>query len=288
MQIGFIGLGNLGMPLAENLLAAHKHIFVYNRTAAKAQPLIDKGATICSSVKELAEKCDIVFSIVSDDAALNHITKGDDGIAANLKAGGIHASISTILPATATQLETVHKSYNNHYIATPVMGRPEAAKAKKMNFLVSGDNAIAATIKPLLSDAGAVGIWEFGNEVAAANVAKLCSNFLIIAAIESLAEGINLANKSGVDASAWISMITQTLFAAPVYINYGNFLLKEAFQPAGFALKLGLKDANLIAEQANETGAQMPIGKLMQQQLSACVINGLGDYDWTAMAIALK
>jgi 3-hydroxyisobutyrate dehydrogenase-like beta-hydroxyacid dehydrogenase len=168
------------------------------------------------------------------------------------------------------------------------MGRPEAAKIKKLNFLVSGDKAITEVIKPLLQDAGAAGIWEFGVEVSAANVAKLCSNYLIISAIESLAEGINLAKKSGVDATVWMNMITQTLFAAPVYVNYGNLLLKEAYMPAGFALKLGLKDANLIAEQANETGAKMPIGKLMQQQLSACVANGLGDHDWTAMALALK
>jgi len=288
MKLGFIGLGNLGTPIAENILQKNNAIFVYNRTASKAQPLVDKGATICKSVKELAEQCDVVFSIVSDDAALNHITKGDDGIAANLKAGGIHVSMSTVLPATVTQLNTFHQQYGNYYIAAPVMGRPEAARARKMNFLVSGEKAIIEIVKPLLQDAGAAGIWEFGEETSAANVAKLCSNFLIISAIESLAEGINLANKSGIDASQWINMLTQTLFAAPVYINYGNILLKEAYQPAGFALKLGLKDVNLVAEQASETKAQMPIGKLLQQRLHECVASGLGDHDWTAIALALK
>jgi len=288
MKLGFIGLGNLGTPIAENILQKNNAIFVYNRTASKAQPLVDKGATICKSVKELSEQCDVVFSIVSDDAALNHITKGDDGIAANLKAGGIHVSMSTVLPATVTQLNTFHQQYGNYYIAAPVMGRPEAARARKMNFLVSGEKAIIEIVKPLLQDAGAAGIWEFGEETSAANVAKLCSNFLIISAIESLAEGINLANKSGIDASQWINMLTQTLFAAPVYINYGNILLKEAYQPAGFALKLGLKDVNLVAEQASETKAQMPIGKLLQQRLHECVASGLGDHDWTAIALALK
>ena len=288
MKLGFIGLGNLGTPIAENILQKNNAIFVYNRTASKAQLLVDKGATICKSVEELSEQCDVVFSIVSDDAALNHITKGDDGIAANLKAGGIHVSMSTVLPATVTQLNTFHQQYGNYYIAAPVMGRPEAARARKMNFLVSGEKAIIEIVKPLLQDAGAAGIWEFGEETSAANVAKLCSNFLIISAIESLAEGINLANKSGIDASQWINMLTQTLFAAPVYINYGNILLKEAYQPAGFALKLGLKDVNLVAEQASETKAQMPIGKLLQQRLHECVASGLGDHDWTAIALALK
>lgn len=140
----------------------------------------------------------------------------------------------------------------------------------------------------MLQDAGGAGIWEFGNEPTAANVAKLCSNFLIVSAIESMAEGINLAKKSGVDAAAWINMITQTLFAAPVYINYSNLLVKEMFQPAGFALRLGLKDVNLVMEQSSEVKAEMPFGKLMQQRLNECVAKGLGDYDWTAMALMLK
>src|SRR3569833_1436891 len=108
MKIGFIGLGNLGTPIAENLLQKGHTLMVYNRTASKAQPFIEKGATIASSVKEVAENRDVVFSIVSDDAALNHITLGEEGIAANLKAGGVHISLSTILPATATHLHGIH------------------------------------------------------------------------------------------------------------------------------------------------------------------------------------
>ena len=288
MKIGFIGLGNLGTPIAENILQKQKTLFVYNRTASKAQPLIEKGATACGSVKELTSACDVIFSIVSDDAALNHITKGSDGIAKNLKAGGVHISMSTILPATASQLAAIHKQYNSYYVAAPVMGRPEAARAGKLNFLVSGEQKIIEMIKPLLQDAGGAGVWEFGNGITAANVAKLCSNFLIVSAIESMAEAINLAKKSGADAAAWLNMLTQTLFAAPVYINYSNLLLEEMFQPAGFALRLGLKDVNLVIEQSSEVKAEMPIGKLMQQSLNEGVAKGLGDYDWTAVALMLK
>jgi len=288
MEIGFIGLGNLGSPIAENLLRKIQRLLIYNRTASKADPFVQKGAIRCTSIKELAQKCDIVFSVVSDDSALNAITRADNGIAQNLKEGGIHISVSTILPATARELAQVHKQFNNHYIAAPVMGRPEAARAGKLNFLVSGEKKIIETIRPFLHHAGGTGIWEFGNEAPAANVAKLCTNFLIVSAIEAMAEGINLAKKSGVDSNAWISMITQTLFSAPVYINYSNILLREMFQPAGFALRLGLKDVNLVMSQSNEVSAEMPIGKLMQARLYECVENGLGDYDWTAVALALK
>jgi 3-hydroxyisobutyrate dehydrogenase-like beta-hydroxyacid dehydrogenase len=288
MKLGFIGLGNLGTPIAENLLQKNHSLHVYNRTASKAQPLANKGAVVCTSVKELAEMCDIVFSVVSDDAALNHITQGEEGIASNLKAGGIHVSVSTILPATAKHLLEIHQQYNNHYIASPVMGRPEAARAKKLNFLVSGDSSAIAIIKPFLQDAGGASVSEFGENVEAANVAKLCTNFLIVAAIESMAEGINLAKKSNLDPQQWFDMITQTIFNAPIYINYGNILLKEAFQPAGFSLRLGFKDVNLVVEQAAETNAQMPAAELMQQRLQECVANGLGEHDLTAVALALK
>jgi 3-hydroxyisobutyrate dehydrogenase-like beta-hydroxyacid dehydrogenase len=288
MKIGFIGLGNLGTPIAENVLQKQKQLFVYNRTASKTKPLVDRGATVCTSIKELANYCDIVFSVVSDDAAVNSITNGKDGIAENLREGGIHISVSTILPSTARHVAQIHKQNNNHYIAAPVMGRPEAARGRKLNFLVSGEKTAIEMIKPLLQDAGGAGIWEFSDEVIAANVAKLCSNFLIVSAIEAMAEGINLATKSGIDASTWISMMTQTLFASPVYINYSNILLKEIYQPAGFALRLGLKDVNLVLQQAENAKAEMPVGKLMQQRLNECVNEGLGDHDWTAVALKLK
>lgn len=288
MTIGFIGLGNLGIAIAENLLEKKHALHVYNRTTSKAESLKEKGAVVCSSVAELSKACDIVFSIVSDDTALKEITEGENGIAANLKAGGIHASISTILPATARELSILHEQHNNHYIASPVMGRPEAAKAHKLNFLVSGNKDAVETVKPFLQDGGGTGIWEMGEEVSAANVAKLCSNFLIASAMEAMAEAINLAQKSGLDAKAWMSMLTQTLFSAPIYINYSNLILREAFLPAGFFLKLGLKDTNLVLQQAETTGAKMPLGNLVKQHFEECVQAGLGEHDWTAIAMAVK
>ena len=288
MQIGFIGLGNLGMAIAENIFAKRQQLLVYNRTALKAQPLVEKGASFCNSIKELASKCDVVFSMVSDDAALNHVTKGGGGIAQNLKPGGIHVCMSTILPPTSTQVAAIHSQHNGHYIAAPVMGRPEAARAGKLNFLVSGEKDTVDRIKPLLLEAGGAAVWDFGNEPATANVAKLCSNALIVSAIESMAESINLAKKSGIDANSWMKMITQSVFAAPVYINYGNILIQEKYLPAGFTLRLGLKDVNLIMEQANEVNAEMPVARFMQARFKEGIATGLGDHDWTALALMLK
>ena len=288
MKLGFVGLGNLGSPIAENLLKSTQQLFVYNRNKDKSQPLVEKGAIACGSVSEIASLCDIVFSAVSNDAALKEITDGKGGIAAHLKEGGIHVSVSTVLPATGKELYALHNKYKNHYLASPVMGRPEAARAGKLNFLVSGNKAAIEQAKPFLLKAGASGVWEFGDEPRAANVAKLCSNMLIMSAVEAMAEGIQLAAKSGIDPAIWMNMLTQTLFSSPVYINYSNILLNKQFLPPGFSLRLALKDVNLVIEQAATVNAKMPVGKTVQQQFMNSIGNGHAEYDMTAVALQLK
>lgn len=288
MQIGFIGLGNLGTPIAENLLQHHDGMYVYNRTAEKAKPLADKGASICAGVQELAALCDVVFTIVSNDAAIEQITGGEEGIAKHLKPRGIHISMSTILPATSEKLFQLHEQYNNHYIACPVAGRPEAARDKKLNFMVSGDDAVIDRIKPLLNDAGAVNIWEYGQAPGGSNAAKLCTNYMIVAALQAMSEGISLAEKSGIDARYWMKMLTSTLLNCAIYINYGNLVLEKNFTPAAFTLELGLKDATLIKQQAEVTGTKMPLAALVQEEYQQLLNAGYGEYDWSALALSVK
>ena len=288
MNVGFIGLGSLGLPIADNILTSTNQLFVYNRTLSRARPLTDKGAVLMNSVRELTAACDVVFSVLSNDDAVKEVTEGPDGIAAHLREGGIHVSVSTILPATAVQLHALHNQHGSYYVSAPVMGRPEMAKARKLNFLVSGNTSVLEKINHLLTDAGAAKISPFGEQAGAANVAKLCSNFLIASAIESMAEGITLANKSGIDAGEWLNMLTSTLFNAPVYENYGALLLSERFQPAAFSMNLGLKDLKLVQEQAASVNAAMPVANTVTHQLHTAINQGMGEYDWTAVALMLK
>lgn len=287
MNLGFIGLGRLGTPVALNLLEGNKQLYIYNRTTSKMEPLVVRGATACNSVKELASKCDIVFTLVSDDDAINDVTLKEDGIAANLKPGGIHVSISTISPTASEKLAEHHASLNQHYVAAPVMGRPAAAEARKLNFLVSGNADAIQKIKPYLLQAGGERIWEFGEGASLANVAKVCNNFLIISAIESMAEAMRLAEKSGLDKQEWINMITNSLFSAPIYRTYSELLLNETYLPAQFYLKLGLKDINLALQQAAKVKTPMPVGEQLKQQMNTSIGKGYGEYDQTAIALAL-
>ena len=286
MQIGFIGLGSLGTPIAINILESGHTLHVYNRTVSKTKPLADKGAIVAESIASLAKEVDIVFSIVSDDAALKDIC--ESGLLKNMKPGSVHVSMCTKLPQTAKELAELHEKNKQHYLAAPVFGRPEAAAAKKANFVISGKEEIRNRIEPLLKEAGGAGVWHFGEEITAANTVKLCGNFLIAGAMEAIGESIYLANKSGVDAKQMWAMFLQTLFNAPVYHNYGGVILQEKFEPAAFTAKLGLKDLNLVLSQAAAVKQPMPLAELLKSNMQQLVDNGEGKTDWSAVSTAVN
>lgn len=285
-KIGFIGLGNLGTPIALNLIDSGHTLYVYNRTASKALPLEAKGAIVCDSIASLAKQCSIVFTIVSDDAALKNICEGENGLLNHLQKESVHISMSTILPQTAADLAELHQQHSQHYLAAPVFGRPETAAEKKLNFTISGDEKVRRQIEPLLKDAGGINVWDFGDNISAANTIKLCGNFLIASAIEAIGESINLASNSGVDAQQMWNMLTKTLFNAPAYVNYSNIILQKKFEPAAFSMKLGLKDMNLVLQQAASVNQSMPLASLIQQKMQQVVNNGNENIDWSAISLA--
>jgi len=285
-NIGFIGLGNLGTPIALNLMESGHALYVYNRTASKTATLAAKGAIVCDSIAALAKQCHVVFTIVSDDAALKNICEGEQGLLKNLDKDSIHISMSTILPKTAEDLALLHNQHGHHYIASPVFGRPDAATAKKLNFVISGEENILKQIEPLLRDAGALNVFDFGENISAANTVKLCGNFLIASALEAIGESINLARKSGVDAQQMWNMLSQTLFNTPLYHNYSTIILQQKFEPAAFTMKLGLKDMNLVLQQASSANQSMPLASLLQKNMQQIITNGKENIDWSAVSTA--
>ncbi len=285
-NIGFIGLGHLGTPIALNLLESGHNLLVYNRTASKTKPLQDKGAAVCKNLAELAKQCNVVFTMVSDAAALDSICDGEDGLLDNLSRDSLHISMSTILPQTAANLSSLHAEHHQRYLAAPVFGRPEAALSKKLNFVVSGNKKNIEQATPLLKNAGGSGVFEFGDDIHAANTVKLCGNFLIAAALEAIGESIYLAENSGLDPNLMWKMFSQTLFNTPLYTSYSNIILQKKFEPAAFKMTLGLKDMNLVMQQALIAGQAMPLGKLLQKNMKSIVEKGNENLDWSAVATA--
>jgi len=285
MKLGFIGLGSLGTPIAINLRESGHELYVFNRTLARTAPLSSKGAIVCENIAALAKECSIVFTIVSDDAALKSICEGADGLIKHLAAGSIHVSMSTILPQTAVDLASLHEINNQHYLAAPVFGRPEAAAEKKLNYVVSGSETVRSQIEPLLKDAGAAGVFHFGDTFTAANTVKLCGNFLIASALEAIGESAALANQSGVNAAEMWQMFSQTLFNTPLYQNYSNIILQKKFEPAAFTAKLGLKDMNLVLQQAESVNQNMPLANLLKNNMQQLVNSGRDQIDWSAVSM---
>ena len=280
--IGFVGLGNMGLPMATNLVKAGYSLQVYNRTAEKARSLLEQGAKLVDHPGDVVASSDIVITMLANDQALEAVVLGENGILDKLEAGGIHLSMSTIAPATARKLAEQHEQRGSHYLAAPVFGRPDAAAASKLWICLSGPTA-KNRVQPLLNVLGQ-GVFDFGEQVDAANVVKVTGNFLIISAIEAMAEAFTLAEKNGIERTQIAELFGQSLFACPIYQNYGRMIAQEQYQPAGFKLSLGLKDVTLALQTAKDSQMPMPIASLLHDRLMAAIAKGKGDLDWTGLA----
>jgi 3-hydroxyisobutyrate dehydrogenase-like beta-hydroxyacid dehydrogenase len=212
---------------------------------------------------------------------------GEGGILEKLGSGGVHISMSTVSPATAGRLAQQHEQHGSHYLAAPVFGRPEAAAAKKLWICLSGNGAAKERVLPLLNGLGQK-VFDFGEQIGAANVVKLTGNFLIVSALEAMAEAFTLAEKNGIERTQVAELFGQTLFACPIYQNYGRAIAQEQYEPAGFKLSLGLKDVDLVLQTAQESQMPMPLASLVHDRLIAAVAKGRGDIDWTGLALGVS
>lgn len=285
-EIAFLGTGEMGSPMAANLLAAGFKVKVWNRTAAKAEPLVAKGAHHVATPADAVTAGGSAITMLADDAAVESVSLGDSGIAARLGQGGVHVSMSTIAPATAHRLALYHSEHGCTYIAAPVFGRPDNAAARQLVICTSGPSAAKERVRPLL-DAMGRAVFDFGETAGASNVAKLCGNFLIASAIEAMAEAFAMAEKNGLDRNQVATMLTKTLFAAPVYQRYGEMIAAKRHTPAGFRLPLGLKDVELVLDTAGAARVPMPLAALVRERMIAGLANGREEMDWSALALGV-
>src|SRR5450755_945185 len=285
--IGFIGLGNMGQPISTNILKAGFALRVYNRSAHKAQPLVEQGAQQVSRPRDVVEAGGIVVSMVANDSALESITLGVDGILARLGPGGVHISMSTIAPATARRLGELHAERECAFVTSPVFGRPEAAAAGKLWIVSAGPQAAKERVRPIL-DAIGQKTFDFGEAPESASLVKVTGNFLIAAAMEAMAEALTLAEKNGVERTAVIEMLSQTIFASPIYQNYGRSIANKQYTPVGFEMQLGLKDVNLALQTAAQSNVPMPLASLLHDRLLTGVAKGRAEMDWMALALGVS
>ena len=281
MNIGFIGLGSMGAGMAENLLKAGHTVTVYNRTRSRAEALAAKGAQLAPTPAE-ACRGDAVLTMVADDAALEAVTMGANGILASLQPGAVHVSMSTVSVALSARLEEAHTRAGSIYIAAPVFGRPEAAAAAKLFVVAAGPAAAIQRCQPLF-DAMGQKTYVIGEGASAANVVKLSGNFMLAAAVESLGEALALVRKHGLDPAQFLELITGSIFTAPAYKTYGSIIVREAYQPAGFKMPLALKDVRLMLAAGEAAGVPLPLASLVRDHAIAAIARGYGEWDWSAL-----
>jgi 3-hydroxyisobutyrate dehydrogenase-like beta-hydroxyacid dehydrogenase len=286
-DIGFVGLGAMGTAMARNLLQAGYKLHVFNRTRSKSEQLAkEPAATIVSRPSELAVAGRVVVSMLADDKALDQVVTGPGGLGEG-KPGIVHVSMSTVSPDTSRRLAKFHLERGDGFVSAPVFGRPEAAAARKLWICESGDAEVKARIRPIL-DAMGQAVFDFGEDPGSANVVKLAGNFVIASAIEAMAEAFALGEKNGIERQQMAEMFAATLFACPIYMNYGRQVASQTYDSVGFALPLGLKDMELVERTAVSSRVPMPFAAIVRDRLLAAVAKGRGGLDWSGLALGVS
>jgi 3-hydroxyisobutyrate dehydrogenase-like beta-hydroxyacid dehydrogenase len=280
MKIGFIGLGRMGHGVAENLLKAGHEVTVWNRSPDPVAALVAKGAKPAKAPQD-AMQGDAVFSMLSNDQVMR-----DVGLAGPLleKAakGLIHVNAATISVAFARELQAAHRKAGLGYLSAPVFGRPDMAASAQLVLVVGGDTATREKMQPVFDKIGSRTV-PVGEEAEKANLFKIAGNFMIASELQSVGESFALLRKGGVDAALFHDVLSGRLFTGAVFKNYGTMVLNKQYEPAGFALTLGLKDVNLARAAAEGLGVPMPTADLLKKNYDEAVSWGWQDKDWSAI-----
>jgi 3-hydroxyisobutyrate dehydrogenase-like beta-hydroxyacid dehydrogenase len=280
VKIAFLGLGNMGTPMAHNLMRAGHEVTVFNRTAAKAAALVDAGARLARTAAEALGGAEVAVTMLANDQALREALLDDASIDA-LPRGAIHMGCSTISVAFSKRLESEHARRGQGYVASPVLGRPNVAAEGKLLILAAGPGDELQRCRPLM-EALSRKIFVMGEQPWQATVTKIAANFMAASVVETLGEAFALVRKSGIDPHAFLEAMNP-LFGSPIYSGYGQIIADRQFQPPGFRLILGLKDVNLALEAGQDAAVPLPLGNVIRDHLLSAIAHGRENADWSAL-----
>ncbi|AHX12538.1 oxidoreductase [Dyella jiangningensis] len=281
MKVGFIGLGAMGSAMASNLIKAGHEVTVWNRSPGPTEPLASLGAKVVKTA-DRAALGDALFSMLANDQAVRDVFFAG-GLLDAMDKGIVHVNHATISVALARELAAEHAKRGIDYVAAPVFGRPDVAAAGKLNIVAAGRPGVIERVRPLLETMGSR-IWPLGDAPERANVVKIAGNFMLGAAIESMAEASALTRAHGVSAGDFLEVMTSTLFASPAFQGYAKLIAEQRYTPAGFALPLGYKDIGLALSAADATRVPLPLASLLRDSLLEALSAGEEDVDWSIMA----
>ncbi len=282
--VAFLGLGKMGHGMAGRLAQAGYRLRVWNRTPGKDDPAWK--ATVAATPREAASGAAFVISMLANDEAVETALLGENGSLAGAGPEAVHLSASTISPLLAKRLAQRHAENDTGFLATPVFGRPEAAAAGQLWILCGGERRLRERCEPVLRS---IGQGTFPLETPEqALIAKLGGNYLISILIEGLAETMALGEKGGIPPEKLLGILTGTFFGLPVVKNYGALILKGVFEPAGFALHLGLKDLGLVLDTGQRLQTPLPLANVVHDHMLTGLARGRGNQDWSALASVVR
>ena len=280
-RVAFIGLGKMGAGIARNIQQAGFALTLYNRTAAKMQPFVDAGATAADSPRAAAAGADAVITSLMDDQSMIDAVSGDAGILAGLRPDAIHIGTTTVSPACAKRVADLHAAHGSHYLAGPVLGRPDVAEAGELRTFLAGDPETIARCESLVESYSSM-VLTVGTEPHVANSVKLCVNYMMAAVIELMGQVYTFGEKSGIE-SQLMGMLMATMFPQPQIQEYAERIRAREFDEAGFTLVGGLKDVELFLKASGDVRTTLPYANIMRDKLLTAISHGMGARDWSAV-----
>jgi 3-hydroxyisobutyrate dehydrogenase-like beta-hydroxyacid dehydrogenase len=280
--VGLIGLGHMGTAIAERLLDAGFPLVVYNRTAEKAAPLAERGATVAGSVEEVAGRVDVVLTSLADDDALEAVA-GE--VVATARSGTLLVDMSTVSPAVSARVAALTEAASVEYLRAPVSGNPSVVRAGNLSFIVSGAADTLARVEPVIRTIGPT-IHHVGSGEQA-RVVKLAVNLMLGGIAELMGEALVLGEAGGVSRADLLEVMGSSAAGAPFVKYKTEPLLRDDFS-ATFTTALMEKDLDLILDAADEQGAEVPIARELRALFRAASEAGYADDDFIALFLYLR
>jgi 3-hydroxyisobutyrate dehydrogenase-like beta-hydroxyacid dehydrogenase len=279
MKVAFIGLGNMGAGIAGCILKAGFDTVVYNRTRAKMEPFLAKGAKGAADVKDAVKDADVVITSLMDDKSVLENVKAFVGA---MKPGAVHVGVTTVSPECSDEAAKIHADAGSSYVAGPVVGRPNAAAAGELLSLLAGSKAAVEKVTPVCK-AYSKKIIHVSERPGAANTLKLCVNYTIISIIETFSEVYAFADKAGVSLDALKEFLEEAMGHPALKMYAGKLRARDFAGRGGFAMSGGLKDVSLMLKASSGLGVDFAIGKIIKQKMETAIANGMGEQDWSSI-----
>ncbi|WP_374475169.1 NAD(P)-dependent oxidoreductase [Zoogloea sp.] len=285
MKVGFVGLGVMGRPMAGHLIAAGHEVAVWARRPESAAPLAEAGARVYATPAELARHCEVVISVVTASADVEHLALGPDGLIDGLAAGAIHVDMSTIAPETARKVAARYAEKSIGWLDAPVSGGEVGARDATLAIMAGGEAAVLERVRPLFACLGKT-VVHIG-PAGAGQMAKACNQMIMVNAIQACAEAMRLAGAHGVDLHKVREALMGGSAASRVLDVMGGRIARRDFA-AGIQSRLHHKDFAILMEEARQLGTPLPVAAQTWQQLNALMAMGGGRDDTASLLRVLE